>query len=601
MSTKSTTFTESSTSTDTSKNCQITNQTTTDAVIIIPTTSQDGDDDSSIAVYDQSLEILTTLEGGTVIKTGNSGTVVLDQYYTDPTTGQSTYSLVYNLLVSSSNWYYPLANIGLMQNIFVTPPNYTPQTATAAEQASMSNADLFYQTIQAYPTSQLAVNYQAAMSGTATAAAAQANGSANSTQNTSDTITQNVNAFFQSTKQFQNVTLASVVAIESYYNQFPFIWAEYKSTTYYLYSTNGSTTSFVGQLSLQQPTTLDLTKANGGYTCTFTPAQDSSNLNSVSVNTSEAMNITYLDGVFVNDINVDVPAVSVKGIFQLKRLFTQDANDTQIIPVITGSINGATCIGFDQPQLENDKSSSSYWNTLFHPKNSEEIFNSIMTIGGALMMMHFFATSLYGIGKWLANKISGKKTTTTEDEFNQKMEDFQKSINDKIDEAIKKISDNKQNAPENPDEAMDDLSVESGSVVDNLNAANLGDGLQAQSANLEELAQYESQMSVQQLQSLESNASAIQKSNDALNNASSSDLHDVVQEQQANFSEIQSNISSLSSQLDQSMSAQSKAQIEENNKVSEEITDNIENSEKNQSEDKAAEDPEIDEPIVPEF
>jgi hypothetical protein len=129
-----------------------------------------------------------------------------------------------------------MANIGLMQNIFVTPPNFTPQTATAAEQQSIANADLFYQTIQAYPTSQLATDYQTAMSRTITSASSQANGSANSTANASDTITQNVNAFFQGTKQFQNVTLASLVAVESYYDKFPFIWAQYKSTTYYLYS-----------------------------------------------------------------------------------------------------------------------------------------------------------------------------------------------------------------------------------------------------------------------------------------------------------------------------------------------------------------------------
>jgi hypothetical protein len=87
---KNTNLATSSTSAaqDTSKNCQVTNQTSSDAVVIIPTTSQDGSNDSSIAVYDQNLEILATLEGGTVIKVGQRGTVVLDQYYNDPKTGQ---------------------------------------------------------------------------------------------------------------------------------------------------------------------------------------------------------------------------------------------------------------------------------------------------------------------------------------------------------------------------------------------------------------------------------------------------------------------------------------------------------------------------------
>ena len=60
---KNTNLATSSTSAaqDTSKNCQVTNQTSSDAVVIIPTTSQDGSNDSSIAVYDQNLEILIIL------------------------------------------------------------------------------------------------------------------------------------------------------------------------------------------------------------------------------------------------------------------------------------------------------------------------------------------------------------------------------------------------------------------------------------------------------------------------------------------------------------------------------------------------------------
>lgn len=586
---------------DTSKECKVTNQNSTDAVVIIPTTSDEGSDSGSIAVYDQNLEILQLVEGGYTIKAGQSGTVVLDQYYNDPKTGQSTYSLVYNLLVSTAQWYYPLANIGVMQNIFSTPPAYAPQTATVAQQQSIQNADLFYQTIQAYPTSQLAKNYQAAMSGTITSSSAQADGSPNSTQNTSDNITQSVNAFFQSTKQFQNVTLDALVAVESYYDKFPFIWAEYKTTTYYLYSSDGKTTSFVGQLLLQQPGTLDLTLVNGGYTCTFTPAKDPSNLNSVDVDSSKAMTLTYTNAVFVNDINVDIPAVALKGLFQLKRLFTQQPADTQVIPVITGSVDGITCIGFDQPQKQDDKSGSDFWNTLFHPKNSAEVFNSIMEIGGAIMMMHFFATSLYGIGKWLKEKISGKDPVTTNDDFSKKLDDFQKSMNDKIDDAVNKISNGKDAAPQNPDDAINEIVEENGSVVDNLNSANLQDGLQAQAENIEELAQYESQMNMEQLQSLESNATDIKNANDALSNASQDDLHDVVQEQQANFTDIQNNMNDLTNQLDSSLSEQSKAQIEENAEISQQVSDDVENAEKNQSEDENAEDPEIDDPIVPEF
>jgi hypothetical protein len=581
------------------KECAISNQTSSDAVIIIPTTGQTDNSGSSIAVYDQDLEILTTTEGGQTIKSSASGTVVLDQSYKDPTTGKETYSLVYNLLVSASDWYFPLANIGLMQDIFSPPASFPDQTAFKAEAAAIQNASVFYQTIQSYPTSQLTKNYQKAMSGAQTDALNKADGSANSTQNASDSITSNVNAFFASTKEFQNVTLAGVVAVESYYDKFPFVWAEYGTTTYYLYSSDGTNTSFVGQLSLQKPATIDVTKPNAGYTCTFSPAKDSTNLDSVDIDSSKASAITYSSGVFVNDLTVDIPAIAVKGTFQLKRLFTQQSADTSIITVITGSINGATVIGFDQPQLKSD-TSSSFWNTLFHPKTSQQVFSSIMEIGGAIMMLHFFATSLYGMGKWLKNKVSGKEATTTEADLKSQMEDFQKSMNDKIDEAVKKISDGKESAPSDPDDALGDIVEERGTVVDNLNASNVESALEAESATLEELAQYSSDMTTEQLQLLESNATSIQDSNSALSDATPEELHDVVQNQTSNLSDIRDSVGDLIKDLDSYISAESKQQIDANKEISEQASEDIENSESDASEDESADDPVAEDPIIPE-
>ncbi|MTI29217.1 hypothetical protein, partial [Xanthovirga aplysinae] len=80
---------------DPSKECKVTNETNSDVVIMLPTTAQTDNIDTSISVYNQDLEVLTTLEGGQAIAAGQSGTVVLDQNYIDPDTGESTYSLLY--------------------------------------------------------------------------------------------------------------------------------------------------------------------------------------------------------------------------------------------------------------------------------------------------------------------------------------------------------------------------------------------------------------------------------------------------------------------------------------------------------------------------
>ncbi|WP_431685672.1 hypothetical protein [Hahella sp. NBU794] len=587
----------STTKPDQSKECVITNNCTSDIVILSPTTAQAPGDTQNASVYDQDLEILSLLEGGTVISQNGSGTVYLDQYYTDPNTKQQQYSLVYNLLASTSSWYFPVDNIGVMQNIFGSPVTFPAQTVTTDEQQSIANAATFYQTIAAYPTSQLTQNYETAMNGAQTTAQGQADGSANSSDNVANSITDSVNAFFASTKGFQNVTLAGLVAVESYYSKFPFVWAQYDSTTYYLYSSDGNTTSFVGTLSLTKPSALDLSKPNAGYACTFTPAKDPTDTSTVDVDSSQAKTLTYSNALFVDNVNADIPDVAVKGTFQLKRVFTQNPSDTQIIPVLTGTIAGETCIGFDSPQLSTDQSSE-FWNTLFHPKNSAQVFNSIMTIGGAVMMLHFVGSTLYGIFKWVKNRGKAKEPTT-EDLFKQQQEAFEKALNEKIDTAVQKLTNGKQNAPEDTESALEEINSERGSIDDNLNAINLEEGLKVEASTLEIQAQYESEMNGQQLEQLESSATSIKNSNDALNSATEENLHDVVTEQTSAFKDIQANTSALTESLDKSISSEQQAQIESNQAASEKVSEDIENSEKNAEEDASNSDPKAEDEIKP--
>ncbi|WP_222931251.1 hypothetical protein, partial [Xanthovirga aplysinae] len=66
------------------------------------------------------------------------------------------------------------------------------------------------QTIQAYPTSPFATDYQAAMSGAQDDAMNKADGSADSSENGMNSIIDSANNFFQDTSQFQHVMLASI-------------------------------------------------------------------------------------------------------------------------------------------------------------------------------------------------------------------------------------------------------------------------------------------------------------------------------------------------------------------------------------------------------
>lgn len=594
--------------TDPSQLCAVTNQSGSKAVVITPTTSDPDSTSGNIAVYDQNLEILTTQEGGETIANGGTGTVTLDQTYVDPDTGKTEESLLYDLLVSTSDWYYPLANLSVMQDFFDEPPSYPPQTATQDMAKAMSDTASFLQTISAYPTSQLTQNYEKAMSGSLDTAQDQATGESGSANDVSESTTDSVNAFFQSTESYQDVTLASVVAMQSYYDKFPFVWGQFQTTvvTYYLYGNDGATTTFQGSLVLTPPDSVDLTKPNGGYAIAFNPAKNPSDTTTVDVDTSKAIPITYENGLFLSDPSSDISQIAVRGTFMLKRNFTQVPTDTQILPVITGSVYGLTTIGYDSPQLSDQPDNSDFWDTLFHPQTSAEVFQSIMTIGSAIMMLHFFITSAWGIVKFFKGKISKTKDTeapATKDELNSQLEDIKNELNQKIDDAVKNITDGREEAPADPEAALETLNAETQTMSDNMNAAKVQDGLEAQAETVETLEQYAEEMTPDEMVQLESTATDIKETDENLQQAidSQENLGDAVETAQKDMDGINEQTTQLSNELSDTISADQQQSIEENAQLTEEVSETVDDMQKANEEDAAATDPEAGEEIEPEI
>ena len=585
---------------DPTKEIKVTNNSGTSIVIMLPTTSTQTTDANGTMVYGQSLEVLTAVDGTTAVANNATETFVLDQTYTDPDTGDQDYSTIYDLLPSTANWYAPVANIGVMQS-FTIPASYPAQTVTAAGAAAFQNAGTFVQTISAYPSSGLATSYQQALGQATTNASGQANGSAGSSDAVAGSISDATNAFFAGTKTFQNVTLEAVVAVQSYYASFPFVWAEFaaSTTTYYLYSSNGTATSFVGTLSLTPPKTVNIAVANGGYTCTFTPASNGSDTTTVNVDSSAAKSLTYTNGLFVDNVDSDIPQVAIKGTFQIKSTFTGKSTDTQIITVLTGTVDNATCIGFDSPQLSQN-TSDSFWDTLFHPKNSAQIFQSIMQIGGAVMLLAFVGQSAYGIYKW-ARGLGNAKQPTTQELLDQQMEKFQKSQKDAIDDLVKKMSGGKENPPASPDDAQTLASEQTSVVADNQSAIKLQDGFQAQADSLQELAEFAPEMTTTQLQTLEKVGGEVQKSATALEQADPANLGPVVEAQTPALQSVSTQFSTLETQVSSSVSESTKASIAENTEL---VNDAHTQSEEIQDNDEGLPDedaPAADDPIMPEL
>jgi hypothetical protein len=551
---------------DPTEEIKLTNSTTTSIVLLLPTVSAETQDANGTLVYDQPLELLTAVDGSTSIPAGSAKTFVLDQTYVDPDTGQNEYSTIYDLLPSTAKWFAPVANIGVMQS-FANPPSYPAQTVTAASAKAFQNAGTFIQTISSYPTSALATSYQQAMGQASTNASGQANGSSGSSGAAAQSISDTVNAFFKGTKTYKDVTLEAVVAVQSYYATFPFVWAEYATgaTTYYLYSSNGTATSFVGTLSLTPPAALNVAVANAGYTCTFTPAANGSDTSTVAVTTSAAKSLTYAGGLFVDNVDSDVPLIAIKGTFQIKSLFTGKAADTQIITVLTGTVNSSTCIGFDSPQLSTD-SSSTFWDTMFHPKNSAQIFQSIMQIGGALMLLVFAGQGLYGIYKWARGLAAKDKPMTLED-FNTKLQESLKTQQESFEAAIKKLTDAKGNAPADAEVAQSEVSVQTEVVGDNASSIKIQDGLDAQASSLESLAEFAPSMTRAQLTSLESVAGKVRTSSEALSEAPTDNLGPVVEAQAPQLATFNTEIVSLKTDVGSAMSEAAEASITSNTEL----------------------------------
>src|SRR5262249_44128845 len=154
------------------------------------------------------------------------------------------------------------------------------------------------------------------------AASAKADGGPDSAKAVADAIENAIDSFFRGTDQYKNVTLADVIAVDNYYNNFPCVWAQYQdSMTYYLYGADDVKAVFAGTLALNKSGAVDITKPNSGYTCSFVPAVNPSDTTKTDVDTIKTVTLTYSDGVFLDDVNVSSPAIGLKGNFLLKRLF----------------------------------------------------------------------------------------------------------------------------------------------------------------------------------------------------------------------------------------------------------------------------------------
>lgn len=326
------------------------------------------DDDQ--VVFEQSLKLLKTATGADSIPSLSSGTVTLDDYHMS--NNVLTYSKLYDLIYVKPGTLFPVKSQGIMED-FKTR-SYAPVTVTADDVKVMQQTEAFLQNVAAYPTSTLAQDYTSALQSTTDTAADP------------NDIDSQVANFFATKKEYNLVTLDSVMALNSYYNTFPMVWTDYQSTkTYYFYASDGTTVTSKGSLTIEIPSTIGLDKTLPGFKFTYT---DENN---------QSIPLFYSEGLFVENTDVDLPHISIAGTFVVKSTLTKVDTDVDIIPILTGTIYTHPILGYDTPLTPAPSSGNGDdgdgWSglyTLLHPKDAAGAAQLFLEFVGLVMGIDFF-------------------------------------------------------------------------------------------------------------------------------------------------------------------------------------------------------------------
>lgn len=381
------------TSVDTS--CRVTNNAGTPVVVLDAYTSATNvATNSPKKGYQQSLKILPLAEGGDVIADGATGTVTLNDTRTD-SHGQTQPNYLYQLLVSRPQSLFPVMDAGEAISFKTTPMSYPPIAVTSAAAKNMTLAHTFCQNLMAFPTSNLAKNFQQAL------VDAQK-------QSSVDAMLKAIAGYFNTTTGFKGLDFPSYVAVSSYIQAFGWVWGLDDSgnpgRTYWLYASSDagqqppSTAASAGNASPNHgsitfslkgnaPNPADPTDPTSGYTITYTPTS------------GNAVTLTF-DGGQVLD-NPDTPSICLQGTYALKSAFTHADGDNVAWPILVGTLEGTKVIGVSQPP-------ESWWQKNVTSKTFSQWVDLF----------------LKGMGLWMAfdflkNKLAGKEDKLKDDEVNE--------------------------------------------------------------------------------------------------------------------------------------------------------------------------------------
>jgi hypothetical protein len=462
-------------------NVSVTNQTNTAAAILdaYDPSAQPGEPQAN-QIYALPMSLRQTLTGAQTIGANANASVVLDPA-----------RIIYDLVFARPADLFPLQNSSVMQNVISGA--YPPVNIDATSPDQLTLALTFYINLLTYPTSNIAVQYNAAVSGAAN------NGDSDSA------IESAVAAFFQSTTNYKTLTLNSVVTVQTYARSFAYVWAGFtqgfasfsNSIKYYLYSpgtaaagSNEATPTYQGALSMTKssspPNPADPTDRTGAYQIVYTDPN------------GKTTGMLFSGGQFVSD-NSDFPSIALRGTFILKSSLTNQATDNVIVPIVNGAVNGVQVMGTTTQQSTSGGETSDFW-SFFHPKTFGEYLTLITTAFGLVMGLEWIGAKAKGVVDWFRSRNKPPEQSEIS-KMREEMNKLGDELKAKQQEILDKLGNKDAKVPAEEEMPAEQKAVQE-DVVDANNVARGEaqlDVLQEQGAQLEIVAEYGVNPQVEQI------------------------------------------------------------------------------------------------------
>ncbi|UTW64092.1 hypothetical protein KFE98_08120 [bacterium SCSIO 12741] len=461
---------------------------------------------------------------------------------------------MFHLLICTSDWFFPIWNERIL-------PNSAPIVVSNQDEQTMKAAETFYRKIQAQPNSKQVKQYLAATQKGMILARQAANGKKGSAKQSFEAMANVVNAFFESTTAYQQVTLEKIMAIDSYYHNYPFGYTNYGDCTFYLYSGDGKKSQFVGKLVIENKEGIDLSMPNGGLSCIFYPSLNPSKPEMTEVDTKCPQKVVFSDGVFNLQHPESTKSWSLKPHCIFKKVISQKSSDTEIIPSLIGQIGGVQVVGAHGAhpptarEVAADKKSiasssakpqtPSYWHTLFHPKTTQQTIQSISTITGLYMSAHLILGLVMTIAGWIKSLVSWGYQKLTQKRLDEEKDMVQNEA-EKRDAEIREDTGIEEKGPQQPEESDDDLSFDDSDDVQTVKSQ-----IRKEEGELNNLMENDPDPSGNEEAQMDKVAIDLKKDQNLIENSDSANSSPVIQKVEKQVTESGENIE----QMDQSIGA----------------------------------------------